>query len=182
MIHGFDESSRQKDQCERQTWDENEERSFEIEWRSLSDKQSERGDDEQVSGSGQRVQSARAKPVQTLDCRMSASYGRKAERENKSRQQQQASAPLGAAHPYRKWNRNAQPTAAVTVPPARTANLPHGDVPRGRGHDHEKWQIDRRSRRQSSVEGYHQAKNEAEERDPSFYTRQGNARHAQSAS
>jgi hypothetical protein len=108
-IHGFDESSRQKDQCERQTWDENEERSFEIEWRSLSDKESERGDDEQVSGSSQRVQSARAKPLQTLDCRMSASCGRKAERENKGRQQQQASAPLGAAHLYRNWNRNATP-------------------------------------------------------------------------
>ena len=166
-------------------------------------KQSERGDDEQVSGSGQRVQSARAKPLQTLDCRMSASCGRKAERENKGRQQQQASAPLGAAHPYRKWNRNGNPPRRSQSLPLARLIYPMATVPGGRGrfrsgaatrlrsripphkserwrpraalshgHDHEKWQTDRRSRRQSSVEGggkgYHQAQDDAGERDAGF--------------
>jgi hypothetical protein len=55
----LDESRRGEDQCKCQTWDENDERCFEIKRGSLSGKESERGDDEQVSGNGQRVKSAR---------------------------------------------------------------------------------------------------------------------------
>ena len=46
LIHRFDEFRGRKDQGQRQAWDENNERCFEIRWQSLSSEESEGDDDE----------------------------------------------------------------------------------------------------------------------------------------